>query len=108
MSRPKMKLKKGDKVIVLTGKDKGRGGEILKIITKSRRAVVQGINMVKKHERASQSGPGGIQSKEMSMHISNLGFEDPKDGKPTRIGYGLSKDGKKVRIAKRSGEVIDG
>ena len=108
MSRPKMKLKKGDKVIVLTGKDKGKGGEIIKILTANRKALVSGVNMVKKHERASQAGPGGIQNKEMPVHISNLALEDPKDGKPTRVGYSIQKDGKKVRIAKRSGEVLDG
>ncbi len=108
MTAPKMKLRKGDKVVVLTGKDKGKRGEIVKMLVDDRKAVVQGINMVKRHTKPSQSGPGGIESKEMPMHLSNLAIEDPKDGAATRVGYKFLKDGKKVRYAKKSGEMLDG
>lgn len=104
----KMKLKKGDKVIVLSGRDKGRRGEIQRMLPKKGKAVVQGINMVKRHTRASQTGPGGIVDKELPIQLSNLAIEDPKDGSPTRIGYRFEKDGSKVRYAKKSGEVING
>lgn len=108
MANLKFKLKKGDKVVVLTGKDKGRRGEILKMLRDRNKAVVQGVNVVKRHTKPSQAGPGGIVEKELPIHLSNLGVEDPKDGNPTRIGIKILKDGSKVRIAKRSGEVIDG
>ncbi|MCH8347702.1 MAG: 50S ribosomal protein L24 [Proteobacteria bacterium] len=108
MANLKFKLKKGDKVVVLTGKDKGRRGEILKMLRDRNKAVVQGVNVVKRHTKPSQAGPGGIVEKELPIHLSNLGVEDPKDGKPTRIGIKILEDGSKVRIAKRSGEVIDG
>ncbi len=108
MANLKFKLKKGDKVVVLTGKDKGRRGESLKMLRDRNKAVVQGVNVVKRHTKPSQAGPGGIVEKELPIHLSNLGVEDPKDGKPTRIGIKILKDGSKVRIAKRSGEVIDG
>ena len=101
------RIKKGDKVVVLTGRDKGRSGEVLKIMPSEERALVQGINVAKRHQRQSQTQEGGIVSKELSIHISNLALEDPKDGKPTRVGFKVLKDGKKVRFAKRSGEVID-
>lgn len=107
MSAPKTKLKKGDKVVVLTGKDRGRRGEIVKMLPRKGKALVQGINMVKRHNRASASGPGGIENKEAPIALSNIAIEDPKDGSPTRIGYRLEGD-KKVRFAKKSGEVIDG
>jgi large subunit ribosomal protein L24 len=103
----KFKIRKGDKVIVLTGKDKGRSGEVIKMLPKEARAVVSGVNMVKRHQTQTASQDGGIVSKEASIHISNLAHEDPKDGKPTRVGYKTLKDGSKVRIAKRSGEDID-
>lgn len=108
MARAKMKLRKGDKVVVLTGKDKGRSGEIVKMLPSKYRAIVQGLNMVKRHTAPSQAGPGGINPKEASIHLSNLAIEDPKDGKPTRIGYKFLKDGSKVRYAKKSGEEISG
>ncbi len=108
MARAKMKLRKGDKVVVLTGKDKGRSGEIVKMLPSKYRAIVQGLNMVKRHTAPSQAGPGGINPKEASIHLSNLAIEDPKDGKPSRIGYKFLKDGSKVRIAKKSGEEISG
>ncbi len=103
----KMKMKKGDSVIVRTGKDKGKKGEILKMLPKENRALVTGINMVKRHTRATQTTPGGIIEKEASIDVSNIAHVDPKDDKPTRVGIKSLKDGRKVRYAKRSGEVID-
>lgn len=102
------KLKKGDRVVVLTGKDKGRNGEIIRILPKEGRALVSGINMVKRHQRQSAEVEGGIINKEAAIQLSNLALEDPKDGKPTRVGFKFNDDGKKVRFAKRSGEMIDG
>ena len=102
------KIKKGDNVVVLTGKDKGRTGTVLEMINKTDRVLVQGINMVKKHTKQSQTSEGGIISKEASIHISNVALADPKDGKATRVGIRTSDDGKKVRFAKRSGDLIDG
>ncbi|MBL8907962.1 MAG: 50S ribosomal protein L24 [Rhizobiales bacterium] len=104
----KLKIRKGDRVIILAGKDKGKSGEVLRVLPKEERAVVQGINMARRHQRQTPSQEGGIISKEMPIHVSNLSLRDPKDGKPTRVGYKLLADGKKVRYAKRSGEVIDG
>ena len=102
------RIRKGDRVVVLTGRDKGRAGEVLKVISSEDRALVQGVNMVKRHTRQTQTQEGGIVSKEMPVHLSNLAHEDPKDGKATRIGFKTLKDGNKVRFARRSGEVIDG
>ena len=102
------KIKKGDRVVVLTGKDKGRQGSVLKVMPKDSRVLVSGINMVKRHTRPSQGDPqGGIKNKEASLHISNVAFVDPKSGEPTRVGFRIDGD-KKVRVAKKSGEVIDG
>jgi len=106
MASAKYKIKKGDEVIVLTGKDKGKKGEIIKMIPTKGRAVVQGINLVKRHTRQTQTEEGGIKTKEASIHISNLALIDPKSGKATRAGYRIEKDGSKIRIAKASGEVI--
>ena len=103
----KMRMKKGDQVMVLAGKDKGRTGEVLRLIPKDNRALVQGINMVKRHTRPTQASAGGIIEKEASIQVSNLSQIDPKDNKPTRTGVKVLKDGRKVRFAKRSGEVID-
>ena len=103
----KYKVKKGDRVAILSGKDKGKTGEILKMIPDRQRAVVQGVNMVKRHTAPSQAGAGGIVEKEAAIHISNIALVDPKDNKPVRIGYKKLDDGRKVRYAKRSGEVID-
>ena len=103
-----MKLKKGDNVQVMSGKDKGKKGEVLKVLPSENRAVVQGVAQMRKHQRQSASQEGGIITKEAPIHISNLALEDPKDGQPTRVGYKFLKDGRKVRFAKRSGEVIDG
>ncbi len=101
------KIRKGDKVVVLTGKDKGRTGEVLAVMPKEDRAVVRGLNMVKRHQRQTQTQEAGIINKEASLHLSNLAIADPKDGKPTRVGFRVEGD-KKVRVAKRSGVVIDG
>ena len=102
------KIRKGDKVVVLTGRDKGRGGEVIKVMPAEERALVRGIHMVKRHQRQSATQDGGIISKEAPVHLSNLAIADPKDGKPTRVGFKLLPDGKKVRVAKRSGVEIDG
>ena len=101
------KIRKGDKVVVLTGKDKGRTGEVVRVMPKDDKAVVRGVNVVRRHQRQTQSQEGGIISKEAPIHISNIAIADPKDGKPTRVGFEV-RDGKKVRVAKRSGEVING
>jgi large subunit ribosomal protein L24 len=104
----RLKIKKGDHVVVLTGKDKGKHGEVLKMIPAENRAIVKGVAMIRRHQRQTATQDGGIISKEAAIHISNLALEDPKDGKPTRVGFKFLKDGRKVRFAKRSGEVIDG
>ena len=100
-------FKKGDKVIVRTGRDKGKSGEILRVLPKGDRVLVQGVNMVKRHTRADRNQAGGIVDKEASVHVSNLAHRDPKTDKPTRIGFRFLEDGRKVRYAKQSGEVID-
>ncbi|KMO37139.1 50S ribosomal protein L24 [Methylobacterium variabile] len=102
------KVKKGDKVVVLTGRDKGRTGEVIQVMPKEDRALVRGINLVKRHQRQTQTSEGGIISKEAAIHLSNLAVADPKDGKPTRVGFRILEDGRKVRFAKRSGDLIDG
>jgi len=105
------KIKKGDKVIVLTGRDKGRTGEVVEVRPDDSRVLVRGINMVKRHQKQSAQQEGGIISKEASVHLSNLALADPKDGKPTRIGFkfvGEGDDRRRVRVAKRSGVEIDG
>ena len=104
----KLKIRKGDKVIVTTGKDKGKQGEVIRTIPSENRAVVRGVNVAKRHQKQTAAQEGGIVSKELPIHVSNLALRDPKDGKPTRVGYKTLADGKKVRVAKRSGEVIDG
>jgi large subunit ribosomal protein L24 len=101
------KIRKGDKVVVLTGKDKGRTGEVIAVMPKEDRAVVRGVNMVRRHQRQTQTQEAGIVNKEASIHLSNLAIADPKDGKPTRVGFKMEGD-KKVRVAKRSGDVING
>jgi len=102
------KIKKGDRVVVLTGRDKGRAGEVLQVLPKDGRAVVRGVNIVKRHQRQTPSQEGGIISKEGTIHLSNLALADPKDGKATRVGFKILDDGRKVRVAKRSGDLIDG
>ena len=104
----KLKIRKGDRVVVITGKDKGKKGEVLKVLPEENRAIVRGVAVVRRHQRQTASQEGGIISKEAPIHISSLALEDPKDGKPTRVGYKFLKDGRKVRFARRSGEVIDG
>jgi len=103
-----VKIKKGDHVVVLTGRDKGKHGEVLKMMPEENRALVKGIAMIRRHQRQTATQDGGIISKEAAIHVSNLAIEDPKDGKPTRVGFKFLKDGRKVRFARRSGEVIDG
>jgi large subunit ribosomal protein L24 len=101
------KIRKGDKVVILAGKDKGRTGEVIQVMPKEDTAVVRGVNLVKRHQKQTQAQEAGIITKEAPINLSNLGIADPKDGKPTRVGF-LVKDGKKVRVAKRSGVTIDG
>ena len=101
-----LKIKKGDQVVVMTGRDKGKKGEVFQVMPKEARALVRGVNLVRRHQKQTAAQEGGIISKEAPIHISNLALEDPKDGKPTRIGFKFLDDGKKVRFAKRSGEVI--
>ncbi len=101
------KIRKGDKVVVLAGKDKGRTGEVVQVMPKEDKAVVRGINMIVRHQKQSASQEGGIIRREAPLHVSNIAIADPKDNKPTRVGFEV-RDGKKVRIAKRSGEVING
>ena len=100
------KIKKGDQVIVLAGRDKGKKGEVFQVMPRESRALVRGVNLVRRHQRQTAAQEGGILSKEASVHLSNLALEDPKDGKPTRIGFKRLTDGRKVRFAKRSGEII--
>jgi large subunit ribosomal protein L24 len=101
-----LKIKKGDHVIVIAGRDKGKHGEVVEMLPREGRALVRGVNVVRRHQKQTAAQEGGIISKEAPIHISNLALEDPKDGKPTRIGFKFLQDGKKVRFAKRSGEVI--
>ena len=103
----KLKMKKGDRVVVITGRDKGKQGEILLLQVKRNRAIVQGVNMIKRHTRPGPQGAGGIVEKEASIHLSNLAHIDPKTDQATRVGYKVLEDGRKVRFAKRSQEVID-
>jgi large subunit ribosomal protein L24 len=102
------KIKKGDKVVILTGRDKGKTGEVVQVMPKEERALVRGVNLVKRHQRQTAGQEGGIISKEAPIHLSNLAYADPKDGKPTRVGFKVLDDGRKVRVAKRSGDLIDG
>ena len=101
------KIKKGDKVVVLTGRDKGKTGEVVQVMPKEERALVRGVNLVKRHQRQTMNQEGGIIQKEAPIHLSNLALADPKDGKPTRVGFKVLDDGRKVRFAKRSGDLID-
>ena len=102
----KFKVKKGDDVIVIAGKEKGKKGKIVKVITDTSRVVIGGINMVKKNTKPSRTSAGGIVEKEASLHVSNVALVDPKSGKPTRAGYKIKEDGSKIRIAKKSGEAV--
>jgi large subunit ribosomal protein L24 len=107
MSRAKLKVKKGDRVIVIAGRDKGKRGEVLRVIPDENRALVQGVNIVVRHQKQSPQQEGGKLSKEAPIHISNIAAEDPSSGQATRVGYKILDDGRKVRFAKRSGEKID-
>jgi large subunit ribosomal protein L24 len=102
------KIRKGDRVVVLTGRDTGRTGEVIQVMPKDERALVRGVNVVKKHQKQTMNQEGGIISKEAPIHLSNLAVADPKDGKPTRVGFRVLEDGRKIRFAKRSGDPIDG
>ena len=102
-----MKVKKGDQVVLLSGRDKGSKGEVLRVIPSESRVVVAGANIVKRHQRPGPGNPGGIVEREASVHVSNEAHVDPDTGRPTRVGFRILEDGRKVRFAKRSGEVID-
>jgi large subunit ribosomal protein L24 len=104
----KLKIKKGDEVIVITGKDKGKKGKVIKVLPEQNRAIVSGINVARKHTKASQTSEGGIVSKELSIHISNVAHIDPKTGGATKVSFEILADGSKVRVAKKSGEIISG
>ena len=101
-----LKIKKGDRVVVISGRDKGKRGEVVRVMPTETRALVRGVNIVRRHQKQSATLEGGIISKEGPIHLSNLALEDPKDGKATRVGFKFLEDGRKVRFAKRSGEVI--
>lgn len=103
----KLKIKKGDKVVVIAGRDRGRTGEVLRVVPKESRLFVQGVNMVKRHTRQKPGETGGIVEKEGPIHVSNVAHVDPKDGKATRVGFKVVDGDRKVRFAKRSGEIID-
>jgi large subunit ribosomal protein L24 len=102
-----LKIRKGDKVVVITGKDKGKTGEVIRMIPDENRAVVRGVNIARRHQRQTASAQGGIVTKEMPIHLSNIAIAG-SDDKPTRVGFRFAKDGKKVRFAKRTGDTIDG
>jgi large subunit ribosomal protein L24 len=101
------KIKKGDRVVVITGRDKGKSGEVIEVRPAEGRALVRNVNLVKRHQKQTQSQQGGIISKEAAIDLSNIAIADPKDGKPTRVGFKTLDDGRKVRFAKRSGDLID-
>ena len=103
----KMRVRRGDNVVVISGRDKGKTGEVLRVDNARNRVLVQGVNMVKRHQRPSQTSPGGINQFEAMIHASNIALVDPKTDKPTRVGFKTLDDGRKVRVAMRSGEVID-
>jgi large subunit ribosomal protein L24 len=102
----KFKIRKGDRVVVLTGRDKGKNGEVLRVLRKENRVLVQGVNVVKRHQRPQPGNPGGISEKEAPVHISNVAHVDPSDDRPTRVGF-KTVDDRKVRYSKRTGELID-
>jgi len=104
---PKMKIKKGDNVVVISGRDKGRTGQVLRVLPQEARLVVQGVHVARRHTKPRMGDPGGIVDKEMTIHVSNVAHIDPQSSKPTRIGYKILDNGRKVRVARRSGEVID-
>src|ERR1700722_18747822 len=104
---PKLKIKKGDNVIVISGRDKGRSGEVLRVFPSESRLIVQGVHVARRHTKPRFGDPGGIVDKELTIHVSNVAHIDPGSGKPTRVGYKTLDDGRKVRIPRRSGEVLD-
>jgi large subunit ribosomal protein L24 len=104
---PKLKIKKGDNVVVISGRDKGKSGEVLRVYPTEARAVVQGVHIARRHTKPRMGDPGGIVEKELTIHVSNLAHVDPQSGKPTRVGYKFLDDGRKVRFARRSGEMLD-
>ena len=104
---PKMKIKKGDNVVVITGRDKGKEGEVLRVLPAERRLIVQGVHVARRHTKPRMGDPGGIVDKELTIDVSNVAHIDPQSGKPTRVGYKTLDDGRKVRFARRSGEVLD-
>ena len=104
----KLRLRRGDNVVVISGRDKGKTGEILRVDRVRNRVLVQGVNMMKRHQRPTTTSPGGINEFEAMIHASNVALVDPKEDKPTRVGFKTLEDGRKVRVARRSGEVIDG
>jgi large subunit ribosomal protein L24 len=103
----KLKIKKGDNVVVISGRDKGKQGEVLRVFPTESRVIVQGVHVAHRHTRQSMGNPGGIVDKELTIHVSNVAHIDPSSGKPTRVGYKSLNDGRKVRVARRSGEVLD-
>ena len=104
---PKMKIKKGDTVVVISGRDKGKSGEVLRVLPADRRLIVQGVHVARRHTKPRMGDPGGIVDKELTIDVSNVAHIDPQSGKPTRVGYKTLDDGRKVRVARRSGEVLD-
>ncbi len=104
---PKMKIKKGDNVVVISGRDKGKAGEVLRVLPAERRLIVQGVHVARRHTKPRMGDPGGIVDKELTIDVSNVAHIDPQSGKPTRVGYKTLDDGRKVRFARRSGEVLD-
>jgi len=104
---PKLKVKKGDTVVVITGRDKGKRGEVLRVLPTENRLIVQGVHIARRHTKQSLGNPGGIVDKELTIHVSNVAHIDPQSNRPTRVGYRTLDGGRKVRIARRSGEVID-
>ncbi|HLY47035.1 MAG TPA: 50S ribosomal protein L24 [Stellaceae bacterium] len=107
MATAKLKIKKGDNVVVISGRDKGRTGEVLRVFPAERRLIVQGVHVAHRHTKPSMGNPGGIVDKELTIHVSNVAHIDPQSGKPTRVGYKILDGGRKVRVARRSGEVLD-
>jgi large subunit ribosomal protein L24 len=104
---PKLKIKKGDTVVVIAGRDKGRRGDVLRVLPSESRVIVQGVNLAKRHTKQRVGEPGGIVEKELPIHVSNLAHIDPHSQRPTRVGYKVLDNGRKVRVARRSGEVLD-